>query len=121
MWDNALCGTAKFNFEDIEYFQYKKSIQPSFEKDICMFVVEGINALPWYFRLPLKIYSVFINLFCLIITGRLLANTSTKKRKIIMQWIKIIPLFGLYNKIVRVKVFIILFDDLPQDKKNIIR
>lgn len=110
MWKNALFGTAMANFEGIDYFREMRLSRHDLRADICMFVVDGFNALPWYLKQPLKLYVFFVNLLCLAFTGHMFANIQPEERQKIMQKLKKIPFFRMYNKFVRARVFLKLFD-----------
>lgn len=113
MWKNAISGTAMAHCEGIQYYQVHWAQKKDAQAKICQSVLNALDLLPWYLRLPLKVYAFFINLFSLLLMGHRLNNLSSEKKQYFMQKVKIFPLYAMYNKFVRANVFLKLFDDGP--------
>ncbi|MBF0106968.1 MAG: hypothetical protein HQM16_16770 [Deltaproteobacteria bacterium] len=112
MWQNALYGISLSQCEGIKFFHDKKKDQKDFEVVIGHSVIEGLNELPLYLKMPLKIYAFFLNLLCFIFNGRLLKNLEPNKRHRFINFMSRFPFYGIFNKFVRSKVFLRVFNDL---------
>lgn len=101
------------NIETLRHYQNIKDEKGNVVEDTLQFVSNVITNLPWYFRLPVIILASLIGLLCFIATGHKLNMLSSEKRSSFLQHVKVIPFYGMLNKLVRSMAFLKLFDILP--------
>ena len=108
MWLTTVNNITLYNLNKIRFYRENKLCYVDIEEDICVFVVEGINNLPIFYSLPLKMYLVL--LWPLILRkGRVERLYKIK-----------IPFFGVLNKLIRSLILLKLFDDvsISDSKRN---
>ncbi|MBF0104007.1 MAG: hypothetical protein HQM16_01660 [Deltaproteobacteria bacterium] len=110
MWRNALYGCALAQCEGIQSYQLKRVTHAGLDTELGLYVVNGLGELPFYLRVPLKVYATLINILCLVITGHTLKGASPLKRERFTGYMRRLPLYGMFNKFVRSKVLLRLFD-----------
>lgn len=81
--------------ENIYNFRPKTDLDVSY---ICLFVVGGLNRLPWFYRIPIKSYLALINIL------------SFYRPERIPAFIKQLPLFSMINKLIRSLTFLAMDD-----------
>jgi hypothetical protein len=116
MWTEAIYGISLANIDDLKYYQTHPN-QEEIKKEICLFVKQGIQKLPFFYYVPLRIYAIFLGSFCLLTCGRFMNKISIKKRKVFIQRLKMIPFFDTLNKLIRGMIFLRLFDHTFSTKK----
>ena len=110
MWRNMLRGMAANSVCPLEYYQNLEIPSDKLENDISRFVCETVEALPWYFRLSLKMMAATLNLLCCVSTGRKFGCLARERRAVWLRRMKIVPLFPTLNKFVRAMALMNLFD-----------
>ena len=113
LWEDAIHGITLANIESLEYYQHRKANTGSTEKEVCLFVSKGIQGLPWFYQFPLKVFANLISIICLVSSHHLLCSLRPDQRERFLRWFQRIPLFGMFNKLVRTIAFLTLFDRLP--------
>ncbi|MBF0106050.1 MAG: hypothetical protein HQM16_12070 [Deltaproteobacteria bacterium] len=110
MWKDALCGAAVAHCEGLKFYRERTDRKRDLDVVICRSVVRGLNRSPFYLKIPLKIYASFINVLCLLFTGRSISNLPTVKRQKFVYNARRVPLYDKFNRFIRSKVFIKLFE-----------
>jgi len=113
MWKSVLTGIILENIETLKHYQTMKDKNSNTVESIFQFVSDVITNLPWYFRLPIKIFESIIGLLCLIATGHKLHLLSSEERSSFLRRAQFIPFFGMSNKLIHSLTFLKLFDILP--------
>lgn len=113
MWNSVLAGIILENIETLNYYQAVRDNTDNVVEDILQFVSNIITGLPWFFYLPIRIFAYIIGLLCLITTGRKLNLLSSERRSLFLSRVKLMPFFGMLNKLIRSMAFFRLFDRIP--------
>jgi hypothetical protein len=100
MWLSTINIITLYNLNEIKIYKENKFNYLDIESDICAFVVEGINNLPVFYSLPLKIYLVVLRIFFL--RTRNVANLYKIK----------IPFLYVLTKLIKSLILLRLFDEL---------
>ena len=101
MWLSTINIITLYNLNEIKIYKEKKSNYLDIESDICAFVVEGINNLPVFYSLPLKLYVILLRL--LMLRARNVSNLYKIK----------IPFLHILTKLIKSLILLRLFDELP--------
>lgn len=69
------------------------------------FVQNGIQKLPWFYRIPVKSFMIFVGI----------VNMATQRpsKKGLSEIVKKIPFYNMANKLIRTMTLMILFDVCP--------
>lgn len=108
-----MAGIILDNIETLSHFQKSKRSRRETLENILQFVIDVVTNLPWYFHLPVRIFTNMVGLICLITTGSKLDMLTPEKRSSFLRLVKSIPLYNMVNKLIRSVAFLKLFDDLP--------
>lgn len=92
MIKNAICLLIT---ENIYNFRQKTDLDLSY---ICLFIIRGLNHLPWFYRFPITSYLAMIGVLTFYRPERLPA------------FIKRFPLFPMINKLIRSLTFLAMDD-----------
>jgi hypothetical protein len=95
----------KDNIMSMQYFQEHGNDEAI--NQISSFVENGIQKLPWFFRIPIKLFMLLVAAVNIISFSRSKTSVSPIAKKI--------PLYGMVNKLVRAMTFMILFDVCPDN------
>jgi len=107
MWQKSLPLIITDNLSTLKYFQEKK--EERHVNEISQFIEQEINLLPWFYQMPVKLMGLTIYLFSLM---------RPKEKETIPVLVTFFPAYGLFNKIMRNVIFLVLFDILPFAQKN---
>jgi hypothetical protein len=99
MWLGVIKTITLHHLNEIDVYQENKSQYLDIENDVYIFVVEGIQNLPIFYSLPLKVYSSLLGVF-LFKKGNLSKLYKIK-----------IPFFGVLNKLIKSLILLKLFDE----------
>jgi len=105
MWRKAHVILVKDNLARLEYFNARRTQQSIGE--IAARVEATVNSLPWFYRMPIRLIMMLI-----IIVKSLSFRPKQDKLPGI---VKIIPFYGMVNKLVRNLSLLFLFDVCPAD------
>lgn len=112
MWKGVLCDIALGNVGTLEYFGKQYNSENPID-EICHFIEQSINVLPWYFNVPVKMLACITGILCLLILRTSPGKMSAANRTRLIGLITKLPIFNLLNRLVRSLVFLTVFDILP--------
>ena len=93
---------------------YDRSQTQSWRPALREYVLAAVEALPWQFRKPMKLYSTVLGIASIVLTGRRPASLSPSQRMRLVRNLRLIPAFGTLEKLVRAMVMLSLFDMAPR-------
>lgn len=82
-------------------------------QELEIFVAQGILHLPRFYRVPLKIYALLLNLLCLLTYAKLGTKLNPQKRTRFVKRLSYLPFFGMMIKLIRSMVYLKVFDHIP--------
>lgn len=98
----------KDNLVSMYYFQVHGNEDAI--KQISVFVKNGMQKLPWFYRIPVKLFMVFVGIINIISLSRPKNGLSAIAKKI--------PFYNMANKLIRTMSLMILFDVCPIKTDN---
>lgn len=104
IWKSAVRGLAIYRVEMFDCYD------PRASSHIYEYVESGINDLPWHFRSPLKVYSHFLGLACMVTTGHTLISLPRDSRQHFLRRARFLPLIGMVEKLIGAFALLCLFD-----------
>jgi hypothetical protein len=105
MWKKAVSLLVKDNLASLRYFQAHHSVE-NHEK-IVGFVAAIIRGLPWFYRFPVMSLGMVI----VLLDAVHFKNNADN----LPNFIKKIPFYNMFNKLVKATTFLVLFDICSND------
>jgi hypothetical protein len=102
------------NVSSLKYFLDDEECRFDSVKKIPAFIEEVLRKLPWFYRIPFKITASIVALLSYLVAGRPANRLSAERRAKVLSVAEKIPLYGMFNKLVRAMTLLTFFDVCPR-------